>query len=130
MTHNIYPTPPSVYDESAWLPWEPSSQIIFKTRDIFVLATLGRQANGIYLMESFNDSGISYLAKYIANNKWESSHAWDFSDSRTTIRLLKASLNVKSQQSKTGAICTRCNSINPWAGPNQKDGSYICFECR
>ncbi len=30
----------------------------------------------------------------------------------------------------TGCICKRCNSKNDFAAPNQKDGSYVCFECR
>ena len=27
-------------------------------------------------------------------------------------------------------ICRRCNSENPYAEANQKDGTYVCFECR
>lgn len=30
----------------------------------------------------------------------------------------------------TGSICKRCNSMNSYAEPNQKDGSYVCYECR
>ena len=28
-----------------------------------------------------------------------------------------------------GFYCTKCNMPNPWADPNQLDGSYICYEC-
>jgi len=28
------------------------------------------------------------------------------------------------------AICKKCNAKNDYAEPNQKDGSYVCFECR
>jgi hypothetical protein len=27
-------------------------------------------------------------------------------------------------------VCSRCNSKNDYAEPNQKDGTYVCFECR
>lgn len=26
--------------------------------------------------------------------------------------------------------CKKCGLINEWAKPNQKDGSYICYNCR
>lgn len=29
-----------------------------------------------------------------------------------------------------GAKCCKCKTFNEYAEPNQKDGSYICFECR
>lgn len=27
-------------------------------------------------------------------------------------------------------VCKRCNEGNPWAEPNQPDGSFLCFSCR
>lgn len=29
-----------------------------------------------------------------------------------------------------GCVCKRCNSKNEYAAANQKDGSYLCYECR
>lgn len=29
-----------------------------------------------------------------------------------------------------GCVCKRCNMFNDCAAPNQKDGSYLCYECR
>lgn len=29
-----------------------------------------------------------------------------------------------------GCNCRKCNGKNPYAEPNQKDGSYLCYECR
>ena len=29
-----------------------------------------------------------------------------------------------------GCICARCNMKNEYAGPNQPDGTYKCFDCR
>lgn len=33
-------------------------------------------------------------------------------------------------KSKVVYICTTCHSSNPFAEPNQKDGTYKCYECR
>lgn len=30
----------------------------------------------------------------------------------------------------SGCVCFRCNNKNEFAEPNQKDGRYLCFECR
>ena len=30
----------------------------------------------------------------------------------------------------TGYNCTRCNEKNDYAAANQKDGTYVCFNCR
>ncbi len=35
-----------------------------------------------------------------------------------------------SMSSKTGFNCKRCNFKNDYASANQKDGSYICYNCR
>lgn len=29
-----------------------------------------------------------------------------------------------------GVVCKRCNDLNPFAEPNQADGTYTCFGCR
>lgn len=29
-----------------------------------------------------------------------------------------------------GCVCKRCNQKNEYAAANQKDGSYLCYECR
>lgn len=32
--------------------------------------------------------------------------------------------------SAAGCICTKCNAKNEFAVPNQRNGTYVCFECR
>lgn len=32
--------------------------------------------------------------------------------------------------SNSACICKKCNAQNEFALPNQKDGTYVCFECR
>lgn len=40
-------------------------------------------------------------------------------------------IESKLSHPSNGCICKRCNALNPFAVPNQKDGvNYICFECR
>lgn len=40
-------------------------------------------------------------------------------------------LVVTEAWSKDGYVCKRCNSRNPYAGPEHlKDGVYICYECK
>lgn len=34
------------------------------------------------------------------------------------------------KQKSCGAKCCKCKTFNEYAEPNQKDGSYICYECR
>jgi hypothetical protein len=29
-----------------------------------------------------------------------------------------------------GCNCTKCNQNNPYAAPNRKDGTYVCYGCR
>jgi hypothetical protein len=29
-----------------------------------------------------------------------------------------------------GCNCRKCNQNNPYAAPNRKDGSYVCYTCR
>lgn len=29
-----------------------------------------------------------------------------------------------------GCVCKRCNMLNQYAAPNQKDGTYLCYGCR
>lgn len=31
---------------------------------------------------------------------------------------------------KVTPVCKTCNSMNEYTEPNQKDGSYVCFNCR
>jgi len=29
-----------------------------------------------------------------------------------------------------GSNCHKCNQNNPYAAPNRKDGTYVCYQCR
>ena len=29
-----------------------------------------------------------------------------------------------------GMVCKSCNAKNEYAGPNQSDGTYVCYQCR
>lgn len=33
-------------------------------------------------------------------------------------------------KNKDGYICTKCRELFPYAEPNQKDGTLICYSCR
>lgn len=35
-----------------------------------------------------------------------------------------------AQVAQEGCVCRKCNSKNEYAEPNQKDGTYVCYECR
>ncbi len=54
--------------------------------------------------------------------------------SHTSIRLPDTTTRPPSERppsvAKTGQNCARCNFKNDYACANQKDGSYVCFECR
>lgn len=46
------------------------------------------------------------------------------SDVRKELAVLKGAVKA------IGHNCSRCNSRNDYAASNQKDGSYVCYECR
>lgn len=44
--------------------------------------------------------------------------------------LKKTVTNVVRMAPVGGMKCTKCNITNEYAGPNQKDGTYVCYVCR
>lgn len=34
------------------------------------------------------------------------------------------------KKKSNGSTCVKCKEFNPYAEPNQKDGSFKCFSCR
>jgi hypothetical protein len=37
---------------------------------------------------------------------------------------------VVPQKKSEGCTCVKCKTFNPYAEPNQKDGSFKCYSCR
>lgn len=33
-------------------------------------------------------------------------------------------------KSKDGCTCTKCRELFPYAEPNRKDGTFVCYSCR
>ena len=48
----------------------------------------------------------------------------------STVKIKAASVAPISNVNNGGCCCKRCGSRNEYAEPNQKDGSYFCYECR
>lgn len=66
----------------------------------------------------------SYRAELqLPSGTWQSGHS--FSNDG-----LFSWINLTRPSHPNGCVCKKCNSGNPFAEPNQADGTYICFECR
>ncbi len=48
----------------------------------------------------------------------------------STTRVVAGLVNSSPQVSTLGCVCRSCNMGNPYASPNRKDGSYVCYNCR
>ncbi len=125
---------PSIDNDNAWDSWIEIDKISLKDGDIFILGCHGKHSDGIYKLDpghpSFSTS--RNLSKWCKEEgDWDNNHAWDINSPGSYVRLLKKiEIKVSAIPSQSGYVCKLCNSLNIWAGPNQKDGSYICFECR
>ncbi len=109
--------------------WELSRYAAFSTGDIFILGTHGPDnKNVIYQLKYYRINMNSDLY-FLSKKGWEADHFWNLSERETSIRLL-LNKNILNQTNHYGMNCKRCNMKNDWAISNQKDGSYICFECR
>ncbi len=117
-----------MHNSDMWHDWQKASSFNFKKDDIFILGIDRQSSSDIYKVENVKPiyRGEIELSKYDSNDQsWEYAHCWPLRSEVFWIRPLKYNSNIHDF-----CICKRCNALNKWAAPNQKDGSYICFECR
>ena len=48
---------------------------------------------------------------------------------REVVEIIHQSTDTKAVKGN-GMHCSSCNALNEYAEPNQKDGTYRCYECR
>lgn len=53
-----------------------------------------------------------------------------FGLNRSAQPMSAAALRVDTDAPAGGCTCTKCNTLNEYAAPNKKDGTYVCFSCR
>jgi len=121
--------------DNCWGPWEAAQDVPVKIGDIIRLDINGDCPNerfrNIYKIEKmpsgrFRETRLSFLCDQ-DNLEWNPGYSWTLNHP-SKIKLL---LNNKTNQINTsGCICHKCKSLNIYAEANQKDGTYICFECR
>ena len=86
-----------------------------------MLISIDQPKKGYFDLKKWNTAG------------WMPGHSWEMS-LRPAFRVLNQmaviAAPVKVVVAPAGVCCKRCHALNGWAEPNQKDGSYLCFECR
>jgi formylmethanofuran dehydrogenase subunit E len=54
------------------------------------------------------------------NDSWAFGESFDFD-------FIK---DLEPKKNSEGCVCKKCKELYPYAEPNQKDGSMICYSCR
>ncbi len=118
------------FNNSDWGAWQKAKNCSFKKDDVFVLDLYGDDPTSeeIFIAKSdirSSDRSVSMSKWKWGGQNWDNGHEWLMTgDSR--VRFFKETISP----SNNGCVCHRCNARNEYAAPNQKDGTYICFECR
>ena len=121
-------------DSPQWGPYILCSEAAgLKAGDIINMSATGSTKQSFtYRLLSEEDGRWSM--EHLHNGLWLMGHSWLFGPNQIYYPQSNFRLWVRGEESpvasKGGCICKRCHSLNQYAAANQKDGSYVCFECR
>ena len=77
----------------------------------------------------FSSHGGTFTLKYATNQQLLEAGYCNKPKTYTPERLPVATSAVRMAP-VGGSKCKRCKITNEYAGPNQSDGTYVCYQCR
>ena len=91
--------------------------------------------SGYHIYLCLEDNGLSGIPLLgLREKEWSARGIYSFDFKRHAgsyhYRYFRGAQSGPRMASKTGCVCKRCHSLNQYAAANQKDGSYVCYECR
>ncbi len=119
------------FNKDDWGDWVKANTVQFQPGDIFILGANTTSSLVYKAVELPEPNGYLKLHNWAWREQlWFGGHGWNMKTGGGIVSFFKGSGAALVKTANNGCVCRRCNARNEYAVSNQKDGSYICFECR